>query len=59
MCIFIITAEHCVFVDRDAVRSKVIPEELDKRRTLLWDIVGLDARLVSIPNRQFCAPVDA
>ncbi|KAH8104572.1 fungal-specific transcription factor domain-containing protein [Cristinia sonorae] len=30
---------------RDGVRSKVIPEELDKRRTLLWDIVGMDARL--------------
>ncbi|TCD70534.1 hypothetical protein EIP91_002880 [Steccherinum ochraceum] len=30
---------------RDAVRSKVIPEELDRRRTLLWDIVAMDARL--------------
>ncbi|THH30715.1 hypothetical protein EUX98_g3450, partial [Antrodiella citrinella] len=30
---------------RDGVRSKVIPEELDRRRTLLWDIVGMDARL--------------
>ncbi|CAL1713138.1 unnamed protein product [Somion occarium] len=30
---------------RDGNRSKVIPEELDKRRILFWDIVNIEARL--------------
>ncbi|KAK7690028.1 hypothetical protein QCA50_006672 [Cerrena zonata] len=30
---------------RDSTRSKVIPEELDKRRILFWDIVNVEARL--------------
>ena len=34
-------------LDRDGVRSKLIPEEADKRRTLFWDLVGAEARLVS------------
>ena len=34
-------------LDRDGVRSKLIPEESDKRRMLFWDLVGADARLVS------------
>ncbi|KII86663.1 hypothetical protein PLICRDRAFT_163895 [Plicaturopsis crispa FD-325 SS-3] len=30
---------------RDDVGSKVIPEEVDKRRALFWDLLHLDARL--------------
>ncbi|EMD39931.1 hypothetical protein CERSUDRAFT_112176 [Gelatoporia subvermispora B] len=36
---------------RDVVRSKVIPEELDKRRALLWNIVEVDMRLALMLRR--------
>jgi hypothetical protein len=32
--------------DRDSVKSKVIPEEVEKRRALFWELMYLDARLV-------------
>ena len=34
-------------VDRNGGKSKVIPEEVDKRRSLFWELLYLDARLVS------------
>ncbi len=34
--------------DRASTRSKVIPEELDKRKTLLWCMLNVDHRLVSL-----------
>ncbi|KAI0345766.1 hypothetical protein BDW22DRAFT_1389654 [Trametopsis cervina] len=36
---------HTIALHRDSVRSKVIPEELDKRRRLFWNLVRTDARL--------------
>ncbi|KAI0781976.1 hypothetical protein C8Q75DRAFT_728229 [Abortiporus biennis] len=38
-------------VDRDGVRSKVIPEELDKRRALFWDLMSMDTRLALMLRR--------
>lgn len=32
--------------DRNEGKSKVIPEEVEKRRALFWELVYLDARLV-------------
>jgi hypothetical protein len=37
-----------VRLDRDGVRSKIIPEEQDKRRSLFWNLVRADARLASL-----------
>ncbi len=34
--------------DRNTSRSKVIPEELDKRKTLLWCMLNVEHRLVRI-----------
>ncbi|THH01564.1 hypothetical protein EW026_g1152 [Hermanssonia centrifuga] len=42
---------HTIALHRDGVRSKVIPEELDKRRTLFWDLMGTDARLALMLRR--------
>jgi len=36
-------------VDRN-VAAKVIPEEVEKRRSLFWELLYLDARLVSFPK---------
>ena len=36
-------------LDRNGEKSKVIPEEVEKRRSLFWELLYLDARLVS-PN---------
>lgn len=33
--------------DRDGVRLKMIPEELEKRKALLWNMMNVDVRLVS------------
>lgn len=35
------------FADRDGSRLKVIPEEYEKRRTLFWELMNLDCRIVS------------
>ncbi|KAI1789627.1 hypothetical protein LXA43DRAFT_560030 [Ganoderma leucocontextum] len=35
-------------LNRASTRSKVIPEELDKRKTLLWCMLNVDHRLVSL-----------
>jgi hypothetical protein len=37
-------------LDRDVVRTKVIPEEIEKRRALFWELLHLDARLVRVGN---------
>lgn len=34
-------------LDRNGGKSKVIPEEVEKRRSLFWELLYLDARLVS------------
>ncbi|KAI0699104.1 fungal-specific transcription factor domain-containing protein [Cytidiella melzeri] len=34
-----------ITLHRDGVRSKIIPEERDKRRSLFWNLVRTDARL--------------
>ena len=39
------TPELCL-TDRDGV-GKMIPEELDKRKALLWNMMSVDVRLVS------------
>ena len=39
--------EFC-FSDRNGGKSKVIPEEVEKRRSLFWELLYLDARLVSM-----------
>lgn len=35
-------------VDRNSGKSKVIPEEVEKRRSLFWELLYLDARLVCL-----------
>lgn len=35
--------------DRDGSRMKRIPEEFEKRRTIFWELLNLDCRMV----RQF------
>ncbi|GJE98290.1 fungal-specific transcription factor domain-containing protein [Phanerochaete sordida] len=42
---------YSIGIHRDGVRSKLIPEESDKRRTLFWDLVGADARLALMLRR--------
>ena len=37
----------CVAIDRNHGAAKVIPEEVEKRRSLFWELLYLDARLVS------------
>jgi hypothetical protein len=34
-----------LLIDRNGGKSKVIPEELEKRRSLFWELLYLDARL--------------
>lgn len=34
--------------DRNGGNSKVIPEEVEKRRSLFWELLYLDARLVRL-----------
>lgn len=48
--------------DRNGGKSKVIPEEVEKRRSLFWELLYLDARLVGkrllvfqIRANQFCS----
>ena len=36
-----------MLLDRNGEKSKVIPEEVEKRRSLFWELLYLDARLVS------------
>ncbi|KAH9950592.1 hypothetical protein B0H21DRAFT_866625 [Amylocystis lapponica] len=36
---------------RDAVRTKMIPEELDKRKTLFWNLLNVDVRLALMLRR--------
>ena len=36
------------YLDRNGEKSKVIPEEVEKRRSLFWELLYLDARLVSL-----------
>jgi hypothetical protein len=43
---------HNILLDRNGEKSKVIPEEVEKRRSLFWELLYLDARLVS-PNILF------
>ncbi|KAI0071702.1 hypothetical protein K474DRAFT_1652176 [Panus rudis PR-1116 ss-1] len=47
----LIKLAHTIGLHRDGVRSKVIPEELETRRILYWDIVHLDARLSMMLRR--------
>ncbi|KIP08095.1 hypothetical protein PHLGIDRAFT_391785 [Phlebiopsis gigantea 11061_1 CR5-6] len=42
---------YSIALHRDGVRSKLIPEEADKRRTLFWDLVGAEARLALMLRR--------
>ena len=35
-------------LDRNGNKAKVIPEEAEKRRALFWELLYLDARLVSL-----------
>ncbi|OCH85576.1 hypothetical protein OBBRIDRAFT_891076 [Obba rivulosa] len=42
---------QCLGLHRDVVRLKVIPEELDKRRALLWNIIEVDIRLALMLRR--------
>lgn len=37
-------------LDRDGNRWKVIPEESQRRRTLFWELLNLDARLVCVTS---------
>lgn len=38
-------------LDRDGAGRKVIPEEAERRRFILWELLNLDARLVSAMSR--------
>ncbi|KAL6303466.1 hypothetical protein BKA93DRAFT_734813 [Sparassis latifolia] len=38
-------------VNRDGVRLKMIPEELDRRKTLLWNMMSVDVRLALMLRR--------
>lgn len=52
----------CLFsADRNSGKSKVIPEEVDKRKTLFWELLYLDARLVSFAHfvPPLCRKVDS
>ena len=39
-----------MLLDRNGEKSKVIPEEVEKRRSLFWELLYLDARLVSFQH---------
>lgn len=36
-----------IYADRNGSKGKIIPEEVEKRRSLFWELLYLDARLVS------------
>lgn len=43
-------------LDRNNGKVKVIPEEEDKRRTLFWELLCLDTRLVSCVISMWTVP---
>ncbi|KAI0086530.1 hypothetical protein BDY19DRAFT_960418 [Irpex rosettiformis] len=43
-----------IMLHRDGVRSKIIPEEQDKRRSLFWNLVRFEARLSLALRRPPC-----
>ena len=52
-CVFTLLRSFHLYIytlssDRDGGKSKVIPEEVEKRRAIFWEIMYLDARLVRL-----------